>query len=146
MGVAHLAPAADGQTTSLGEADLPNGGLVNMGRLDQAAVWAEGTKSLREEDDLWMTLARRADLLRRTIQRRVVTPTPAMRPPRRTQKGKRADTRADERTNKPTGDLGHRQRHQHPSPQLSDLDEQPFLVSPQPHAQQLWRWIRRTTR
>ena len=144
MGVAHLTPADRGQPESRGEDGLPTEGPVNKGRPDRAVGGAEGAESLREEDGLWMTLTTRAALWRCTTQPRVVAPAPALLH-RDEGRGRSASGQACGRAGRISSDVRQRRQRQrhHPSPQPQDPDDQRFSVSPQPHARQLWQWMRR---
>ena len=62
MGVAHPAPADEGQLESRGEDGLPTEGPTDKGRPDRVVGGAEGAESLREEDggilsDEWHVIA-----------------------------------------------------------------------------------------
>ena len=137
-GVALHDRAASGQPKSL-EAGLPNASPAFKGWLGQAAGRSGRAESLGEEDDPYMTMAKRADLWRCTTQPRVVTPAPVKQANRSEQRGRQVTTGAGAQTRGRTSEQGHRLQQRHPSPQLLRPDDQPFPVSPQPHAQQLWR-------
>ena len=106
-GVALQDRAASGQPKSLGEAGLPNTSPSIKGWLGQAAGRSGRAESLGEEDDPYMTMAKRADLWRCTTQPRVVTPAPVKQANRREQRGRQMTTGAGAQTRGRTSKQGH---------------------------------------